>query len=136
MAHPVHRTPEWRRLRLAKLQEQPLCEVCLMRGRVTPANTVDHIVSINAGGDAFPTLDGLMSMCVACHNSKTRRTDQPYAKGDGIAYKGADASGMPIDPNHPFFGGARGITPRKDGQAKHYDRARTRKITKLKKGGH
>jgi len=102
-----------------KLVQQPLCEVCMKRGRLTPANTVDHIVSIKAGGHPFPTLDELMSMCTPCHNSKSRNTDQPTGKG--IAYKGCDASGLPVDPSHPFYGSKR-ITPSKDGQAKHYDR--------------
>jgi 5-methylcytosine-specific restriction enzyme A len=66
-----------------------------------PANTVDHVVSINAGGQPFPTLDELMSMCTPCHNSKTRNTDQ--ATGKGVAFKGCDASGLPIDPHHPFY---------------------------------
>jgi hypothetical protein len=48
MAHWPYNTPQWVRLRKVKLQQQPLCEVCMKRGRLVRANTVDHIVSINA----------------------------------------------------------------------------------------
>ena len=131
MAHWPYNKPQWVRLRKVKLQQQPLCEVCMKRGRLVPANTVDHIVSINAGGHPFPTLDELMSCCASCHNSKTNAVDRK--EGRGIAYKGCDASGLPIDPSHPFYGNNKPITPSKDGQAERYDRARNRKITKLHK---
>ena len=129
MAHWPYNTPQWLRLRKVKLQQQPLCEVCMRRGRLVPANTVDHIVSIKAGGHPFPTLDELMSMCTSCHNSKSRNTDQP--SGKGVAFKGCDTSGLPIDPHHPFYAKQKGITPSKDGRAKRYDRARNRKISKF-----
>ena len=102
MAHWPYNTPQWVRLRKVKLQRQPLFEVCMKRGRLVRANTVDHVVSINAGGHPFPTLDELMSCCASCHNSKTNAVDRK--EGRGIAYKGCDASGLPIDPSHPFYG--------------------------------
>jgi 5-methylcytosine-specific restriction enzyme A len=129
MAHWPYNTPQWLRLRKVKLQQQPLCEVCMKRGRLVPANTVDHVVSINAGGHPFPTLDELMSCCTSCHNSKTNAVDRK--EGRGIAYKGCDASGLPIDPSHPFYGNSKPITPIKDGQAERYDRTGTRKISKF-----
>jgi hypothetical protein len=38
----------WRRLRLSKLQADPLCWWCLKQGRLTAANVVDHIVPMAA----------------------------------------------------------------------------------------
>jgi 5-methylcytosine-specific restriction endonuclease McrA len=90
MAHWPYNTPAWVRLRKVKLQQQSLCEVCMRRGRLVRANTVDHVLSINAGGHPFPTLDELMSMCTPCHNSKSRNIDQPTGKG--VAFKGADVA--------------------------------------------
>jgi hypothetical protein len=121
VSDPLYRTSAWLQLRKVKLQQQPLCEVCLRRGRLVPANTIDHIVSINAGGEPFPTLDGLMSMCTNCHNSKTNAVDRK--EGKGIAFKGCDVSGMPIDASHPFYKASKAITPLKDGQAQSNDRA-------------
>jgi 5-methylcytosine-specific restriction protein A len=81
----------WRRLSRIKLQRSPLCEICERAGRFVPAVLVDHIKAINDGGDVYPRLDELMSMCTACHNMK-------HAGG----IKGCDVDGMPIDPNHPW----------------------------------
>ena len=133
MAHWPYNTPAWIRLRKVKLAQQPLCEVCMKRGRLVPANTVDHVVSINAGGHPFPTLEGLMSCCTSCHNSKTNAVDRK--EGKGIAFKACDASGLPIDPSHPFYGGnekkkdaihpsfvGKPITPFKKCRASAYDR--------------
>lgn len=93
-----YNTATWQRLRAAKLSEQPLCEACLRREVVEPAVAVDHVVAINAGGDPFPPLDGLMSLCEACHNSKTNAKDHPSASGFRRALKGVDTDGNPIDP--------------------------------------
>jgi len=113
MAKRVYYTARWRALRKAKLQAQPWCEICARRGRVVAATVVDHKRSIASGGDPFPPLDGLASMCARCHNAKTAARDNPHAFGGGspIAFKGCDANGLPIDDNHPFIAGD---TPLKD----------------------
>ena len=110
MAKRVYYTARWRALRKAKLQAQPLCEICSRRGLVVPASVVDHKRSIASGGDPFPPLSGLASMCAPCHNAKTAARDNPHAFGGGppVAFKGCDVNGLPIDENHPFH---RGDTP-------------------------
>jgi 5-methylcytosine-specific restriction enzyme A len=35
-------TQRWQRLRLLKLQQNPLCEACLQVGEIEPAVAVDH----------------------------------------------------------------------------------------------
>lgn len=104
-------TKAWQRLRLAKLAEAPLCEPCSLRGKTVAANTVDHIRSIASGGDPFPPLTGLMSMCPSCHGVKTAARDAPHIRpnGDGVAFKGCGSDGVPIDPSHPFFGVGGGV---------------------------
>lgn len=131
MANWPYGTAEWKALRKAKLQASPLCEPCEKRGQLVPANTVDHCVSIANGGPAFPTLAGLMSMCPSCHNAKTKAVDRPG--GSGVAFPGCDASGLPVDPSHPFFGGpARGYTPSKDQPLRDGDRLLPRVRTKFR----
>lgn len=98
MATWPYNTGTWKRLRLAKLKDQPLCEACLRREVIEPAVAVDHIIAIEKGGEPFPPLDQLMSMCSACHNSKTNAVDHPSASGFRRALKGYDVHGNPIDP--------------------------------------
>lgn len=90
-------TPQWRGLRSLKLSTDPLCEACLRRDVVEAASVVDHVVAISKGGDPFPPLHGLMSMCEPCHNAKTNAVDHPNASGFRRALKGYDVDGNPID---------------------------------------
>lgn len=101
MADWPYDTAAWKRLRKAKLSEKPLCEPCDVRGRKVVAKHVDHIVSIASGGQAFPAMDGLMSMCAPCHSIKTNAKDRKGGKG--IAFKGCGPDGLPLDPGHPFL---------------------------------
>lgn len=101
MAAWPYSTAAWQRLRQAKLSAQPMCEVCLLRGRSVLAEAVDHIKAIKSGGDPFPALDGLMSMCTTCHSVKTNRQDRAGGKG-GLA-KGCGVDGGPIDPGDGWY---------------------------------
>lgn len=109
MAEWPYYTVNWQRLRRAKLATAPLCEACGLRGKLVLANAVDHITAISAGGDAFPPLNGLMSLCTPCHSEKTAAMDR--AGGKGVRFKGAGLLGMPIDPQHPFFQGSGAAKP-------------------------
>jgi 5-methylcytosine-specific restriction enzyme A len=96
MSEFPYNTANWQRLRKLKLNVNTLCEMCFPRGRLEPAVHVDHIVAIKDGGEAFPPLDGLMSLCLPCHNEKT------FGKRD--VFKGCGADGLPLDQSHPFYG--------------------------------
>jgi 5-methylcytosine-specific restriction protein A len=111
MAKWPYNTTNWQRLRHLKLSADPYCEVCRRGGRLVQANTVDHIVAIRNGGEAFPRLEELMSMCERCHNRKTG-FEQTGGAAIRIYPKGCDASGLPLDGAHPFWGN----TPSKDGK--------------------
>jgi 5-methylcytosine-specific restriction protein A len=89
-------TQRWQRLRKLKLQVNPCCEKCLNDGRVEPASHVDHIVPVNKGGNPFPPLDEMDSLCAACHNTKTR-----YEQiGKPLKRRGCDVNGKPLDPGN------------------------------------
>lgn len=96
MSRWPYNTSTWQRLRSAKLSAKPICEVCERRGRTALADAVDHVVAIAKGGDPFPPLDGLMSLCASCHNSKTARMDRAHSKGTS-RFKGCDVDGNPLD---------------------------------------
>ncbi len=105
MADWPYNTKTWRRLRLAKLASNPICYACELRGRAIPAVAVDHVKAIKAGGDPFPSLDGLMSLCDRCHNEKTNAVDRPDRAASGRRFKGFDVHGNPIDPGDDWHGG-------------------------------
>lgn len=98
MAEWPYNTPAWQRLRRAKLDRDPLCHACRLRGRPVMADTVDHVVAIADGGHPFPDFDGLMSLCERCHNDKTNAVDRQDRHGSGRRFKGCDVNGNPIDP--------------------------------------
>lgn len=99
MADWPYNTTAWQKLRKAKLEADPLCHPCSLRGVLTPANTVDHVKAIADGGMPFPPLDGLMSMCPPCHSVKTRAVDHPRSAPGSRKFKGFDANGNPVDPD-------------------------------------
>ncbi len=96
-----YNTSRWRKLRYAKLQNSPLCEHCSLLGRVVIANIVDHVKAIRNGGQPFPPLEGLQSLCQACHN---RKTQSDMRDVEHIAH-GFDLQGNPIDPKHGWHRG-------------------------------
>lgn len=98
MADWPYNTTAWKKLRLAKLNADPLCYACKLMGQYVPAKVVDHIEAIAKGGEPFPPLDRLMSLCIPCHNSKTRTEDHPTGKRFSRPLKGFDLDGNPIDP--------------------------------------
>jgi len=73
--HRFYAQRRWARLRAEKLRQQPLCEMCLSRGRVTPAEDVHHKISFMSSDDAcvqhhlFYDFDNLMSLCKECHGA-------------------------------------------------------------------
>ena len=95
--HDAHwqflRSREWKQIRHAHLQQEPLCRFCKLRGRVVAATEVDHIQ--DPRGDYFlqRAPDNFRSLCKPCHSRRT------HSRG-GI--KGTDANGRPIDPDHPW----------------------------------
>lgn len=63
----VYNTSKWRKLRELKLMKQPLCEMCLEEGKVTPALDVHHKIPILTDIDKAFDEDNLMSLCRKCH---------------------------------------------------------------------
>lgn len=77
---------ERRRLFLLK---HPLCEWCKRKGKITPAEELDHIIPLYKGGP--DTEENLSPKCKACHAEKTAQ-DMGYVKKEEI---GLD--GFPVD---------------------------------------
>lgn len=62
----------WRKVRKAKLLEQPLCEVCAREGRMTRADMIHHIIELRSPNGWQHRLDmnNLESICYSCHNKE------------------------------------------------------------------
>ena len=68
----IYQSIKWKKLREAKLMEQPLCEVCLAKGIITPAEDVHHkdsFLNYNGTLRLWKAFDysNLMSVCKGCH---------------------------------------------------------------------
>lgn len=82
-----------------QLRREPLCRICSLAGKYTPATEVDHVIPMREGGAPFDMLN-LQSVCGAHHSMKTRAEQLGIEPSTRI--KGASVSGMPIDPAHPW----------------------------------
>lgn len=86
---------QWRKRRLAQLQAEPLCKLCMdLHGRVTQATVADHIVPHR--GDPVLFAGPLQSLCASCHSSLKQQVE------NSGRMRGSDANGMPLDPAHPW----------------------------------
>lgn len=74
MATKMYNTSTWRNIRKAYLMENPECELCSARGKVTLAEEVHHIDHIADANNELDAMDrafdsgNLMSLCKACHS--------------------------------------------------------------------
>jgi 5-methylcytosine-specific restriction protein A len=76
---------QWMKIRAAYLQEYPLCIMCELKGIVTAAKEIDHIIPLFKGGkDGW---DNYQALCVECHKQKTAE--------DLNQATGCDLSGFP-----------------------------------------
>lgn len=60
----IYTSTRWRKLRAAKLQEDPFCELCLPK--IGAATIVHHKHEVKQGGDPYEW-SNLQSVCASCH---------------------------------------------------------------------
>lgn len=83
----VYNSSKWKVLRVAKLQESPLCEKCLKEGKITPSVHVHHIQSFTQSIDELQLqqlaydYDNLMSLCAECHQKIHNEQKKTPSKG-------------------------------------------------------
>jgi hypothetical protein len=82
---------QWKRRSANQLREQPLCQMCLQRGVLSPATVADHVQAHGGNLNAF-LLGELQSLCARCHSSYKQRVDRGFRERPII---GED--GWPID---------------------------------------
>ena len=90
----LYRTAAWQNIRSNQLAAKPLCEWCSSSGRTALATVCDH-AQPHRGDPALFHNGPFLSLCKTCHDGAAQRRDRR-------GYSGAvNASGWPIDPNHP-----------------------------------
>lgn len=80
---PFYRSKEWRRLRHATLQRDP---VCVVPGCTAASVVADHITPRRRGG--ADSLDNLRGLCERHHNQRSH--------GGEPGRRGCDADGWPV----------------------------------------
>lgn len=65
-----YKSAGWQKLRMVVLRNEPLCRVHRSAGYLIPANVVDHIIAITAGGHPSHA-HNLMPLCSKCHDKKS-----------------------------------------------------------------
>lgn len=78
----AYNNTEWKHLRNTYIKEHPLCEMCLEKGKVVPAEDIHHKQSPFKNGDVdFNKLldyDNLQALCKECHgNIHAGKTGKP-----------------------------------------------------------
>ena len=77
----AYNSTAWRNLRLAHIKNEPLCQRCLAKGIVKPADHVHHKVSPFRNGEIDWGLlldqDNLESICAECHGEEHGREESP-----------------------------------------------------------
>lgn len=81
MRRKSYNNTEWRKLRDTYIKEHPLCEDCLDKGKVVPAEDVHHIRSPFQNGECNKALlldyNNLMALCKQCHNKRHNPNQAP-----------------------------------------------------------
>ncbi|KMJ55222.1 hypothetical protein AB685_28400 [Bacillus sp. LL01] len=69
-----YQSKEWKQVRaLAFERDNGLCQRCLKRGVLKPANVVHHLVEVKEDWNRRLDLEILESLCHKCHNSEHKR---------------------------------------------------------------
>lgn len=106
-ANGFYDTPEWKVLRrLALTRDRHRCTVCRCDVRGKGRARVDHIHGIHTRPDLALVLSNLRTLCPEHDNQAHREKPKGNGQRDArFVIRGADASGMPIDPGHPWLNG-------------------------------
>ena len=73
-----YNSSQWQKLRKLVLNRDAICQI-QTRCNGAPANQVDHITPIEAGGSKTD-LDNLQGACQKCHSHKTHTIDIPLIR--------------------------------------------------------
>lgn len=67
-----YNSPGWKKVRLLRITNNPLCQHCEKRGFVNRATVVDHVKPVDLFPDLALEYDNTQSLCDFCHDLKTK----------------------------------------------------------------
>jgi len=89
----LYKQQAWAKMRVRQLSKEPLCARCKSTGKITAANTVDHVFPHRRNADTFK-VNLFQSLCTACHTLKTMDENKGkylhYTDRGVIEYTGDD----------------------------------------------
>ena len=68
----------WQKVREKQIKQQPLCEMCMEKGKTKQADVVDHIVPVRVDWNKRFVMSNLQSLCYKCHAKKTQEDKRKY----------------------------------------------------------
>lgn len=92
-------------------RDHHLCQYCLLNGKYTPGNTVDHVVPIEYDPTLKDDIANLATSCRDCHKLKTEWEQEYYGTGShGVLKRVAPITDIStiaklLNPPHPVIGG-------------------------------
>lgn len=86
----------WQKASKGYLRKHPLCEFHRQKGLAVAATLVDHKIPHRGDMALFWDRNNWQGLCDFCHNSTKKIIEHR-----GVA-PGADSTGRPTDPNHPW----------------------------------
>ena len=96
----------WKRLRLAtRRRDRFKCVVCGADVSASGAARSDHIISVDERPDLALVASNIRTLCVEHDNQAHREKGHGKARDARFVIRGSDASGMPLDPAHPWHNG-------------------------------
>jgi 5-methylcytosine-specific restriction enzyme A len=99
----LYTSAAWRAMRLVVLRRDGYrCVVCRISVAGKGQARVDHIIRVEDGGARLDPAN-CRSLCPSCDNQAHREKGSGAPQRDErFAIKGADLSGRPLDPLHPW----------------------------------
>lgn len=89
-----YKTAAWKRIRTGQLSKQPLCQCCLLNGKVCAASEVDHVFPWRVFGKHSFQVNQFQSLCKHCHAHKTQREQRGvymfFGPAKAVEYTDAD----------------------------------------------
>ena len=91
----LYNSTAWRKKRIAMFSKYPLCACCLLNGKVTQTEHIDHVIPHKRLRERF-LVNIFQGLCAPCHTQKTalerKGVYRHYTEAGAIDYTDDDAN--------------------------------------------